>query len=244
MLIRGIFLITFALCIDFLQFALGWVAFAVGTGLQAITPVGGAAGGAALGAYACFNTTNGLIQGITDAVVCGTAGGVFGAAISAFGMPIGVLLGFIFDICLSLTLGAGLIFLLALMGMFYPKYVWSAGIFEVMPGFDVLPGWTVMVVLCLIKKRGEEGKAGVTTTAAKIISAVGGASLTNPVSAMTSANTFRQTANQIQSNTRPSNDNQKDRAPLNLKSPSMNDITPTKVPRAANDNLPYVQKAA
>lgn len=232
MLIRGIFLITFALCIDFLQLALGWVAFAVGVGLQSITPVGGAIGGAAVGAYACFSTANGLIQGITNAVACGTAGGVFGAAISAFGMPIGVLLGFVFDICLSLTLGAGLIFLLALMGMFYPKYVWSAGIFEVMPGFDVLPGWTVMVALCLIKKRGEEGKVGITTTAAKIVSVAGGASLTNPVTAMRSVAAFKQPPNQIRSDIRPANDNKESRAPLNLKSPQL------------RDNKPYVQKAA
>ena len=154
---KGALLLTFAMLIDFFQLALGWVAFAVGTGLQAITPVGGAAAGAAAGAYACFSTSGGIIQGIADAAKCGVAGGVFGAAISAFGMPFGVLLGFMFDICISLTLGSGLIFLLALSGMFYPKYAWSGGIFEVMPGFDALPGWTLMVILSILRKKKEEG---------------------------------------------------------------------------------------
>ena len=127
-------------------------------GLRYSTPVGGAAAGAVAGAYACFDTSSGgIIQGIADAAKCGFAGGFFGAAISAFGMPIGVLLGFSFDVVISLTLGSGLIFLLALSGMFYPKYAWSGGIFEVMPGFDALPGWTLMVILSILRKKKEEG---------------------------------------------------------------------------------------
>jgi hypothetical protein len=232
MWIRGALLITIALFIDFIQLALGWMAFAVGVGLTSITPVGGGIAGAAAGAYACFDTSGSVIQGIVDATKCGFAGAVLGAAVSAFGLPLGTALGFVFDILISLTLGSGLIMLLAFSGMFYPKYIWSSGIFEMMPGFDALPGWTVMVVLCLIKKHGEEGKAGITTTAAKIISATGAASLTNPMSAIRSANTFRHTTNQIKSDIRPANDNQESRPTLNLKSPRMTDIKP------------YVQKAA
>ncbi len=250
MWIRGAFLITIALFIDFIQLALGWMAFAIGTGLQAITPVGGAVAGAAAGAYACFNTSGSVIQGIVDAAKCGVAGGILGAAASALGMPLGTGLGFVFDIIISLTLGSALIMFLAFNGMFYPKYIWSAGIFEMMPGFDVLPGWTLMVILCLIQKRGEEGKgSGLITAATKLVSVAGAASLSNPLTTMRAANMTRNTINAPRTETRTANDNQQNptegRIPLNLKSPRMTDITPIKVPRAANDNqLSYVQKAA
>ncbi|HEV8666377.1 MAG TPA: hypothetical protein VN665_00830 [Candidatus Paceibacterota bacterium] len=156
MLLRGIFLITFAVCIDLIQLALGWITFAIGVGLQALTPFGGALAGAAAGGYACFSTSGGIIQGIADASKCVAAGGALGALASTFGIPFGSMLGLMLDICISLTLGSGLIFLLAISGMFYPKYVWTGGIFEMMPGFDILPGWTVMVILCLLQKKKEE----------------------------------------------------------------------------------------
>lgn len=240
------FLITFAVFIDALQLALGWVAFAVGVGLQALTPYGGGIAGAAGGAYVCYNTAGGVIQGIADAAKCGFAGAVFGAAISAFGVPFGTMLGFMFDVCISLTLGSGLIFLLFVNGMFYPKYAWSGGIFELMPGFDVLPAWTLMVVLSLIKKRGEESTGGIVTTAAKITSAIGSSSLTNPVSAVRSANSIKNAVGAARpAQTYSTNERAEgQRTQLNLKSPRMNDVTPRQPLRAANDNQPYVQKAA
>lgn len=247
MWIRGMFLISFAALIDALQFMMGWVAFAIGVGLQSITPVGGAVGGAAIGAYACFSSSGGIIQGILDAAKCGLAGGVFGAAVSAFGVPFGTILGFAFDICISLTLGSGLIFLLMISGAFYPKYAWSGGVFELMPGFDVLPGWTLMVVLSLLKKQAEERKSGIVTTATKMVSTAGSVSLTNPVSAVRGAASIKNTASTMRSDRTPANDNtarSEGRTPLNLKSPRMNDITPGRPQRAANDNQPYVQKAA
>jgi hypothetical protein len=169
---RDILLITVALLIDGLQAILGWMAFAVGIGLQVITPAGGAAGGAAVGAYVCWNSTGDTVAALIAAGKCALAGGAAGAVASTFGIPLGTALGFVLEITISLTFGAGLIFLLLINGMYYSTRTPVGFIAELIPGLDILPGWTVMTILCILKKRKEEGKliGKVSTTFAKMLS--------------------------------------------------------------------------
>jgi hypothetical protein len=73
---------------------------------------------------------------------------------------IGEMLSFAICVCISLTAGTFLVFLMLFSGgIFYPSYIWSGYVGEVIPGVDILPIWTTMVILCLLKKVGEE-KAG------------------------------------------------------------------------------------
>ena len=244
MWVRGTFLLLFAFLIDAAQIVAGWMFLAIGTGLQLITPAGGAVGGAAAGAYLCWDTTPGVIAGIITSAKCAVAGAGIGAVASAFGVPIGEGLSFIVDICLSLTLGSGLIMALIMCGMFYPKYVWSGSIVEYLPFFDMIPGWTMMVILSIMEKSKEKG--GVLGTAAGVALAVQSPSFKNITSSLSGV---KNATIAMQSNSRlAANDDretlQKNAQPA-LQTKNFDGITKAPAPRAANDNLrPYVQKAA
>lgn len=57
----------------------------------------------------------------------------------------GVALGFVVNMTLNLTLGAGFLFMLALNGMFYWRIVaWGGG--EIIPVLNNLPFWTLLAV--------------------------------------------------------------------------------------------------
>lgn len=72
------------------------------------------------------------------------------------GAPIGVGLGVAINFCLSATLGTGLIMLLIFNKMFYPRYVLPGGITEIFPGFSLVPTWTAIVILSILRKKKEE----------------------------------------------------------------------------------------
>lgn len=74
----------------------------------------------------------------------------------AAGVPVGVGLGMAINLCLSATLGAGLIMLLMFNRMFYPKYILPGGISEIFPGFSILPTWTAITVLSILQKKKDE----------------------------------------------------------------------------------------
>jgi len=226
MWLRGMFLITFALFIDFIQAALGWTALMVGLGLQSITPIGGGAVGAAAGAAACYTSAGTVIQGVTNAFKCGMAGGVFGALASTFGVPFGTALGFALEIVISLTLGTAFIVTLILFRMYYTLPTTSGFLGELVPGLDILPGWTLMAVWCVLRKQAEEGEAGLVTVVAKIATIA--AAVSSPTTITRSARTIvPSVASDIRS--------VGNKTPLDLK---------YIVPKAANDTRPYVQKAA
>lgn len=141
---------------------------AISTSLAVITAFPGTIGGGAAGCLA-----GNYIAGSVGCFVLGLAGGLFGTLLDAAAVvtePVGIVLGFAVTICFSCTFGVALVFLLGMNGMFYPKYVFSGGITEVLPGFSIIPGWTAMTILCVLKKSKERGGvlgavAGVATAA-------------------------------------------------------------------------------
>ena len=88
----------------------------------------------------------------------GISAATLGAA-AVVAVPVGIGLGFLTDVCVSVTFGAGLLFLLKYNDMFYPAYAFGGGLGELIPGLDILPGWTAMTVLSAIRKSREENEA-------------------------------------------------------------------------------------
>lgn len=148
-MVRGAFIIAFAIAIDALQglFALFF------TVMQFITPAGGGFTGAIAAGYYCWKISDGILSGIANATACATAGGAIGAGVSAFAVPIGAAV----DIGLSIALGGALIAALAFMGMFYPGIVIGSFIGETLPFLDaIIPGWTYMAIQCVRRHHAKE----------------------------------------------------------------------------------------
>ena len=145
MWIKNALLIMFALAIDGLQALIG-----LGVSVIAAFPgtVGGAAAGCAAGAHVAGTfgcTVGGAFLGILGSVP------VINGALATVTIPLGVGIGFTIDVCLSLTLGTALILALFLCGMYYPKYAWNCGIAEFLPGFNIIPGWTALVIFSILE---------------------------------------------------------------------------------------------
>ena len=161
-------LIMVALFIDGLQAAIS-AALAIVAAFPGT--VGGAAAGCAAGAS---------VAGSLGCALGGFIVGILGSALDVaapFTEPIGIMLGFAISVCLSFTLGAGLIMLLILAGMYYPKFMLGGGVAELIPGFDIIPGWTAMTILCVLKKSKEQG--GVIGTVASMATAAASPSVSN-----------------------------------------------------------------
>jgi hypothetical protein len=140
---KGVFLIGFAVFIDALQVAFG-LAFAA---LEAVTPVGGGVGAA--GVCAAFST------GIVNKLINGLTCFVFGAGTSAFAIPIGGAV----DVVISFTLGGALIAALVFTGYFSIGAVTGGSLVELIPFFDIIPGWTFMAWKCVHNKKQQERAA-------------------------------------------------------------------------------------
>lgn len=157
---RGTVLIVVALFIDGLQAALTVMFFIIGLGFQITNPIGGAAVGFFSG---------------------GLSGAALGGAAGTIGLPLGIGLGFAASTCLSIMGGCFLGWLLAHNKMLYPKFLFTGGLAEIIPGFDILPAWTAIVALSILEKSKEEGGAvgavaGVATAVASpSLSSVAGA---------------------------------------------------------------------
>lgn len=84
------------------------------------------------------------------------------------GPPLGVALGFGVDIAISITMGSGLILALFLSGILDVKYIAPVFIGEALPGLDIIPGWTLLVVRCIMKKNAKSavGIAGLASNLA------------------------------------------------------------------------------
>jgi hypothetical protein len=242
---KGMLIIGCGMFIDFLMIAFAWAFESIGAGLQAITPAGGGVAGAAIGAKICWNSSTGVISGLLAATKCGIAGFAAGGLASALGIPLGMALTAVSDVCISLTLGSAFIAILFITGYFKGNtaMIWGVYIGKTIPFLDVVPGYTALAIRCVLKNnKAQRVLAGANIasdvasgnfvsalrTASSVASA--GQSISNPA--------MSQAANASESN----EEETKSRAPLNLRSPSIQrDITP----RAANDNHPqtYVQAA-
>lgn len=154
-----------AIILDFLQMVF-LIVFIV---MQFITPVGGGVTGALAAGTYCWSTSSGIISGITSFVSCAAAGGIVGAGVSAFATPIGVAV----DVMLSLTLGAGILVLLAFQGMFYPSIIMRGFVAELMPFWNFLPMWTTTTWRCIKEKENREA-APESGVAGKALGAVAG----------------------------------------------------------------------
>ncbi len=158
------FLLLPAIVLDFIQFAVGMAFFA----LQFATPVGGGVTGAlAAGAY-CWNASTGVISGLIAAGKCAVGGAVVGAGVSAFAIPIGIVV----DVALSITIGGALIMMMAMFGLFYPRIIISRMLGELAPFLNFLPLWSNMVWACIQAKNKEE-KAGTSKNAFGFVKARG-----------------------------------------------------------------------
>lgn len=101
-----------------------------------------------------------LSAGLAAVVTSISAIPVLGQAGAPVVVPTGILISFATDVCISLTFGAGLLLLLAYNGMFYYGPTLGSGVVELIPGIDVVPGWTLLAITCIVRKLGEEGKLG------------------------------------------------------------------------------------
>ncbi len=176
---KATLLILFAVFIDGLQVSLSWAFLALGNAVTAATPLGGAIG---LGGLGCYLNSSSW-HDIPGCLAGAGAGAVLGAAVSIGGIPLGVILGFVVDFCISATFGVALVALLVYSGMFYPGYLFGGTIFELIPGFDDFPGWTFMTIMCIIRKKSEE-KSGLLSSGARVVVAGSSLSKGNIVSAV------------------------------------------------------------
>ncbi|MDB5224696.1 MAG: hypothetical protein JWO43_318 [Candidatus Adlerbacteria bacterium] len=222
------FFILIALFIDGFQLL-------IDLGLMAIGAAAGTIGGAAAGAAACSPA------GETVAAVCAAVGGFVGwyatPALAPVLTPLFMIVGFTIGAIISMTIGSGLVFLLTIYGMFYPRYAIPAFIGEVLPGFDILPAWTAMVVASILKKE-KISAAEVVGFTAKAGSKIGGSD--NPVSQGVQKGNAAGSPFAPERVSRLQNNGQSEqkqvRQPLILQSPKVDGISRPTSNAAANDN--------
>lgn len=144
---KNTLLILLALFIDGLQATISW-------GIMVIAAFPGTTGGAALGCLV-GNYTVGQAG-------CWLGGGFLGilgsipivnATIATATVPVGIVLGFAINMCLSIALGwCFLVPLLYLFnGVSWKRLIWGSG--EMIPGINNIPFWTALVVLSILSKR-------------------------------------------------------------------------------------------
>lgn len=163
-----------AVVLDVLQFTLFVFFFT----MMFITPLGGALAGAVVGCnpdipthetpsavrtylmgipgfdYA-FKAGDFLNSSCKNGVVAPFVGAAAGAGISTFAIPIGVAVNMV----LSITVGGGIILLLAFRGMFYPQIIIKKSLLKVAPFLNILPFWSLMVWQCFSEKKRQQGAA-------------------------------------------------------------------------------------
>lgn len=172
-------LLVFAVLIDLMQAGISAGFLLLGTMLGT---TGGAVGGAIFGQNVCSwagETVASWCMGVGAA-----AGGFFGSAanvpLAAVGVPLGIGLGFAASVCISFTFGLLLIIFLWRSGMFYPSYVLTVFVGEAIPGIDIVPGWTLLVIRSIMTKSAKEkkGVGGMVAGAALTVIAPGAGTAT------------------------------------------------------------------
>jgi len=107
----------------------------------------------------------GVSMALTGFIVVAGAVPIVGPIIGAIATPVGIILGFVISVTLSLTLGGIVVFLLKWQGMLYPGIAAMAFIGEGLPGFNLLPSWTALVVASYVRHMGETSSGGVAALA-------------------------------------------------------------------------------
>jgi hypothetical protein len=145
-------LLLLAIAIDGFQFlisiSLSVVAAFPGTiaGCAAGAYVAGEAGCAVLGLIGSIPVVNGLLAVVTE--------------------PIGIAAGFAISICISFTLGSILVLFLQITGVLDKKAALMAYMGETVPGLNILPAWTALVIRCAMQDAKNQLTNTVLTTVA------------------------------------------------------------------------------
>ena len=143
-------IIIFAVLIDALQALLS-------AGIMAIGANAGTVGGVAAGCAAATSIVSSNFSCAAGGLVGGAIGWFANLGIAPITIPLAIGMGFVVNICLTMTLGTFLWAWLWQSGMFYPKHFFSGGLIELVPGVDNVPGFTYAVIRCVIQKSAEEG---------------------------------------------------------------------------------------
>lgn len=216
----------------------------IGLGLQAVTPAGGAAAGAAGGAYACWNSTAGTASALLAAGKCALLGAAGGALASTFGIPIGTALGFVLEMVVSLTIGSALILLLLFNGMYYSNRTTIGILVELMPGLDIIPGWTFMTIMCVIKKRKDEGMLKISASNAMVKMLLPGTALGTAVKGISfvkQQQANRRIANGLDTEENFKKANETKKQHINTQLKSIDGIKPAAI-NVPRNNQPYEPK--
>lgn len=69
----------------------------------------------------------------------------------------GMIIGAIISDTLTLTVGSGLLYFLAQNDLFYPWYAVPTYVGKLVPFINIIPGWTVMTAVSILRKSADEG---------------------------------------------------------------------------------------
>lgn len=159
-----------------------------------------------------------FITGLAD----GIAGGL--SAIPGIGMLLGMAIAF----CINVTLGAGLLALLALNDMYHPRLSPFGIVGGLLPGLDFLPFWVGLVAAGIIYRMNAEGKplAQMAKTALSLQAHYkeGGsfAAMKDAARIVRLSRTTGSATEEDEGQENPRLEEEEGRTPLDLKSPTMN----------------------
>lgn len=154
------FLLIFAIMIDALQ----WF---VSAALSVVMMFPGTTIGAATGCLVGSKTIIGCKAGAFMLGIIGSIPVVNGV-VATFTEPVGIALGFVVSFCISASFGTLLVLGLMYCKMFYPKQFFFATGAEMIPGINLLPAWSALVVRAWLKKNAQEKADLLTKTAMKV----------------------------------------------------------------------------
>ncbi len=153
---------------------------------------------------------------------------------------IGLIIGLALTFCINITMGSGLVLLLALNGMYHPKWGPAGLIGGLIPGLDFLPFWLGIVIAGIAQDMSKE--KGLIGAAAGMVVAGTSVASGNVTGAVKGVAKALPAVRQVTAAEAPADENraeQQTRTPSTLQTKNFDGI------RAANDNTKlYVPKAA
>lgn len=152
---------------------------------------------------------------------------------------VGIMIALVISYCINITMGAGLILLLAVNGMYHPKWGPAGVVGGLIPGINVLPFWIGMVIAGIIHDKAKEG--GIVGTIAGAVEGGTSALSGSPAGTLQAAKSIVPSIRQ-KTVPEPANDNKAaapERTPSTLQTKNFDGIKP-----ATGNYKPYVPKAA